>query len=98
MYIHLGKDFIVKKEKIIGIFDMDNTTSSKSTRAFLSESEENGLLISATDDIPRSFIVCDEDMLDGSVKTIVYLSALSPKTLKKRSNENVFEQISKGNI
>ena len=90
MYIHLGQDYVVKSEDIIGIFDLDNASTEKSTRSFLSESENNELLISATTDIPRSFIVCEERMLDKSKKTVVYLSQLSSRTIKKRAEEKVY--------
>lgn len=90
MYIHLGQNYVVKSEDIIGIFDLDNTSTAKSTRQFLSENEQGGFLISATNDIPRSFIVCEEKMLDGSRKTFVYLSQLSSRTITKRAEEAVF--------
>ena len=39
MYIHLGQDTVVKKESIIGIFDMDTSTVSGITRNFLNLAE-----------------------------------------------------------
>jgi len=40
MYIHLGGDYVVSQEDIIGIFDLENTTLSKHTRQFLNKSEK----------------------------------------------------------
>ena len=42
MYLHLGQDVVVRKEFIIGIFDLDNTTSSHITRKFLADAEKTG--------------------------------------------------------
>ena len=35
MYLSIGNDMAVRDSSIIGIFDMDNTTTSKRTREFL---------------------------------------------------------------
>ena len=35
MYIAIGEDFAVRDRNIIGIFDLDNTTTSIKTRDFL---------------------------------------------------------------
>ena len=80
MYLHLGNDFTVNDDYIVGIFDMDNTTVSKRGRHFLSDAEKNGLVVNTSDDLPKSFIVTVENG-----KTTVYISSISPQTLMKRS-------------
>lgn len=35
MYLHLGQDTVVRTSDIIGIFDMDTSTISKTTRSIL---------------------------------------------------------------
>ena len=35
MYLSIGNDFAVRDKSIIGIFDLDNTSYSKRTQAFL---------------------------------------------------------------
>ena len=40
-YLHIGKNVTVEEKRIIGIFDLDNTTESKHTRKFLAQAEEN---------------------------------------------------------
>ena len=80
MYLHLGQNVVVPKASVIGVFDMDNTTSSKWTVKFLNDAQKDGRLINISDDIPKSFIVCR----DGD-REIVYLSQLAPSTLLKRS-------------
>ncbi len=78
MYVSIGNDMAVRSSSIIGIFDMDNTSTSKRTRAFLSAAEKAGQVVPC-DDLPKSFVLTAEYGLDR-----VYLSALSPSTLEKR--------------
>lgn len=79
MYLFLGGDVSVWENDVIGVFDMDNTTIAKSTREFLSRSQKEGKVINVTFDLPKSFCLIDEG---GKEK--VYISQLSPATLKKR--------------
>lgn len=68
----------VRDKSIIGIFDMDNTTTSKRTREFLAAAEQEGQVVPC-DDLPKSFIVTAEYGMDR-----VYLTTLSSATLEKR--------------
>ena len=68
----------VRDSSIVGIFDMDNTTTSKKTRQFLKSAEKEGLVIPG-EDLPKSFVVTAEY---GFQK--VHLTALSSSTLEKR--------------
>ena len=79
-YLHVGQNVMLEDRRIIGIFDLDNTSTSKHTRAFLKQAEEDGVVMSACEDIPKSFIVCDHPYH----RQIVYLSQLNTKTLEKR--------------
>ena len=79
-YLHIGQNVMLEDRRIIGIFDLDNTSTSKHTRAFLKQAEEDGVVMSACEDIPKSFLVCDHPYH----KQIVYLSQLNTKTLEKR--------------
>ena len=79
-YLHIGQNVMLEDRRIIGIFDLDNTTTSKHTRAFLQQAEEDGVVMSACEDIPKAFLVCDHPYH----KQIVYLSQLNTKTLEKR--------------
>ena len=78
MYLSIGNDMAVREKSVIGIFDMDNTTTSKRTREFLAAAERNGQVVPC-DDLPKSFIVTAEYGLDR-----VYLTSLSSATLEKR--------------
>ncbi len=68
----------VRESSIIGIFDMDNTSTSKRTRAFLEEAEKQGQVVPC-DDLPKSFLLTAEYGFSR-----VYLTALGTQTLEKR--------------
>lgn len=76
MYLHIGGDFLLRSEDIIGIFDIENTSISKITREFLKESQKKKKVITTSYDLPRSYILDKEERL--------YISPISPATLLKR--------------
>ena len=78
MYLSIGNDMAVRDHSIIGIFDMDNTSTSKRTREFLGKAEKNGEVVPC-DDLPKSFVLTAEYGLDR-----IYLTSLSVATLEKR--------------
>ncbi len=87
MYLHIGMDFMLPEDDIIGVFDLDNTTTSKITRDFLNSAENGKNLINASEDIPKSFVVCERDGEED-----VYLSQLGTQTLLRRSGTVLSEQ------
>ena len=87
MYLPIGYDMSVRTASIIGIFDMDNTSTSKRTRHFLEQSQKSGQVVSS-DDLPKSFILTVEYGM-----TRVYESTLSSTTLKNRlTRKNPYRQ------
>jgi len=78
LYLNIGNDMAVRESSIIGIFDMDNTSTSKRTRIFLNQAEQEGQVVPC-DDLPKSFVLTSEY---GFHK--VRLTALSSSTLEKR--------------
>ena len=78
MYLSIGNDMAVRDRNIIGIFDMDNTSTSKRTREFLSKAEKNGEVVPC-DDLPKSFVLTADYGLDR-----IYLTSLTAATLEKR--------------
>ena len=79
MYLPIGNDMAVRSSAVIGIFDMDNTSTSRRTRLFLEKAQKNGEVVSC-DDLPKSFILAVEYGM-----TRVYESALSSAILEKRA-------------
>ena len=78
MYLSIGNDMAVRERSVVGIFDMDNTTTSKRTRLFLEKAQKEGVVVPC-DDLPKSFVVTVEYGM-----TKVYESTLSSATLEKR--------------
>ncbi|MBO6052811.1 MAG: DUF370 domain-containing protein [Clostridia bacterium] len=79
MYLTLGKDSLVLKQDIIGIFDLDSSWQSRITRDFLSAAEKEGRVLNTAEDIPNTFLLCERD---GEAR--VLLAQTNSKTLYKR--------------
>lgn len=78
MYLSIGNDMAVRESSIIGIFDLDNTTTSKRTREFLEKNEKEGQVVPC-DDLPKSFVLTAEYGLDR-----IFLTPFTSATLEKR--------------
>lgn len=81
MYLHLGENTVVRTDNILGIFDMDTSTISKWTKDYLSSATKNKRVINVSMELPKSYIVCNED---DEIK--VYVSQISSQTLMKRKS------------
>ena len=84
MYLHLGKGTVILKKDIIAIFDLDQTSQSHITRKYLAAAEKAGQVINAAEDIPKSFVVCQNK--EGRS---LYLSQRAPATLLKRAESEI---------
>ena len=78
MYLSIGNDMAVRDGSIIGISDLDNTSTSRRTREFLDRAEREGQVVPC-DELPKSFVLTREYGFDR-----VYLTALSSATLERR--------------
>lgn len=83
MYLHLGQDIIVNTSDVIAVLDMDNTTISKITKEFLRESEKEKLIVNISEDLPKSYVLCEK-----MGKMVVYISPISSSTLLKRAEQS----------
>ena len=81
-YLHIGKNVMVSRRRIIGVFDLDNTSCSKWTRKFLAEAQKAGAVVEATDELPKSFLVAAE-----YGQTRVYLTKYNAAILQRRLQE-----------
>ena len=77
MYLNIGADYLVKKEEIIGIFDLDSASTEEDTKALLKNAENNGELIQAGYELPKSFVLTE----DGRM----YLSQFSARVLQLKA-------------
>ena len=80
MYLNIGQDTVISDKNILGIFDLDNTTVSKSTREYINTASKNGECITVSiEELPKSFIVVAENN-----KKEIYISPLNTSTIFKR--------------
>lgn len=86
MYINIGPLVTIKKEDIVGIFDLDTAAATKATKDFLVSCEKKGNTVSALSpgDLPKSFI------LTRNAK--VYFSPYAARILRIRARrlKNLF--------
>ena len=80
MYLHLGGEYVVKEEEVIGIFDLDTSTVSKHSRNFLNKKEKEKKVINVSFELPKSFIIVGDKQNEK-----IYISQISSATLNKRS-------------
>ena len=80
MYVGIGSDMAVRDRSIIGIFDLDNTTTSRHTRRFLSEAEQHGVVIDVSGELPKSFVLTQELGMER-----VYLTQFNTAAIDRRT-------------
>ena len=82
MKVYLAGETFVKDTDIIGIFDLDSATISKSTREYLNTQEtDKKIVYSNLLEFPRAFVVTDD-------KTII--TPIASKTISRRIEKNIF--------
>ena len=79
IYLNLGGGHVVRPDSVVAVCDMDNTTCSRATRELLAAAERAGEVINAAEDLPRSFVLCEE-----GGRRRVWLSSLSTAALSRR--------------
>jgi len=76
MFLHLGADMVIPLSDVIAITDMKLEKSSIN-KEFLNKMHDEKKIIDISEKNAKSFIITNK---------IVYLSAISSLTLKKRAN------------
>ena len=74
MFVHLGDNKTVRKKDIVVVLDLDTSTVSVHTRAYLASAQREGRVKTLGNDLPKSFII----MRDKTV----YLSPFNTSTIK----------------
>lgn len=80
MYIHLGSGTIVNSADVIAIMDLESTSMSANTREFLKIVEEEGFVRNVSEEVPKTFVVCE---VDG--QSVVYITNISSRALMGRA-------------
>ena len=86
MYLHIGNGVSIRDKDIIGVFDLDTATVSKITKKYISDNEKDGRVEYTDFDLPRSFVVF-EDNKKGNYK--IRLSRISTVGLKQRTDGEI---------
>lgn len=86
MYLHLGQNTVVRTDRIVGVFDMDNSTVSRHTKGFLRKAQLENRVVNVSMELPKSFVVCEENGVER-----VYISQMSPSTLLRRVRSGLQE-------
>ena len=82
MFLHLGMEKVVNCADIVGIFDLENTTVYKPTRVFLERAEKEGRVVNVCSDIPKTFVVVNQNGVEQ-----VYISGITTTQLYKKATE-----------
>lgn len=88
MYLHIGNNKNIKMTDIVGIFDTDTATVSKSTKQYLTACEKRGETVYVTMELPKSFI-----LTSAKGENTIYFSQLSGKTLCQRADDITAEML-----
>ncbi len=75
MFLYLGGDVTVKSKDVIGIFDIEACSVSRTTVDYLNNCQKNKQIVYISEDMPKSFIITDD-------KT--YISNVSNLTINRR--------------
>ena len=82
MYIHIGKDLVIKEEEIIGIFNLDYIGNTKEYRNFKTFLENQKNLKILTPNVGKTFI-----LIENNGKSKAYITNIGVGTIGKRKKE-----------
>lgn len=78
MYLFLGGEVTVRSSDIIGIFDIEECSVSRTTADYLNLCQKKSRIVNISEDMPKSFIVTEKN---------TYISNVSHRTICKRAKE-----------
>ena len=81
MYLHVGQNTVIRTGEIIGIFDMETSALSQTTRQGLARAEKEGKVVNVSMEMPKSFLLCQNEKGEMTC----YITQISTTTLLKRS-------------
>ena len=85
MYLHIGSDVVVREKEVIAIIGRrGDADKSKINRNFLEKKKQADMIINIASNNEKSFVLTEVDK--------VYISTISPHTLKKRSLNRDFRE------
>ncbi len=87
MYLHIGDNVCVRSDRIIGVFDIENTTVSEATRVFLKEEENRNRITYASPKMPKSFVLAE-----GAAGDDIYISSITVLSIRERLEGGVLQK------
>ncbi len=79
-YINVGGTTVLSKSEVLGIFDLDNSSTKTDTKRYLASMEHAKHLEMVGNDIPKAFVVAAKD----TKRQKVYMTTLSSASLYGR--------------
>lgn len=79
MYLHIGKDYIIKNNDILGIFNIEYIKNTKEYKAMYKSFEENNDIINVSDNKEKTFI-----LIENNGKRKAYITNIGVNTIAKR--------------
>lgn len=77
MYLHIGKEYVINEEEIIGIFNIETIKKNKEYNEFFENIKND--LIDISNGIQNTIILINDKTKRG------YITNISSSTLKKRN-------------
>lgn len=77
--INIGGVYILPKEDVLGVFDLDATTTKTDTKRFLQSREKMGRSVLVGNDLPKSFVLTVKGR-----REVVYITTLSTSAIQGR--------------
>lgn len=85
MYLHIGTDVLLRMHDMVAIIGRKgDADKSKVNKKFLKRKADVGRVINISSNNAKSFVVTKDD--------VIYISPISPYTLKKRSQKTDFQE------
>ena len=82
MYVHIGKDTVIKSENIIAILDVESIEKKKKLENILQNLKISDNIIDVSDKNKKSLII-----LEKNNKIIGYITNISSSTIAKRASK-----------
>ena len=79
MYIHIGKDLVIRTEEIISIFNLDYIKNTKEYKNFYKNLEEKNKIINIAENQEKTFILAKKQE-----EYIGYITNIGANTIGKR--------------
>lgn len=85
MYVHVGAGRTLRRNEIIGIFDLDGAVTTEDTANFLKKAQKEAKITSAGEDLPKCFVLVGKKdprgKINGDIEVI--FSHISAGTIYK---------------